>query len=441
MLGAGLSGLHAAQLLEDAGARVLVLEGRSRVGGRVCTLKDLPGHPEMGANTMGSGYGRTLDVAHKLNVPLADMAPRMAQMAKLQLAFDGRLMTRDAWAASPKNPFPANRRNLMPWELVPRILAEANPLVDWSKWASPESAALDISMHDFLMARGLDDASIQLAFDTSPYYGTHSYEVSALMYEFNAGWGRSMASLGPAAYAVSGGNERLPEAMAGNLKGDVLLRKEIVAIDTGAAAASVVCRDGTRYAAKRIVCSLPFSTLREVRIDPPLQQEQARAVRTLHYQTLTLIFFAVTRPFWEEDGAGPSMWTNGPAGIVLAQYFGRTDSEVTGLVAQGRGQLGAHWDRLGKDAAMRLVQSEIESIRPASKGSLRPLRMHSWALQRFNAGDWAVFAPGEVAGFTAAMAVPHGRVHFCGEHTALGSRGMEGAMESGERAAIEVLSL
>ena len=33
VLGAGLSGLHAAQLLEDAGARVLVLEGRSRVGG------------------------------------------------------------------------------------------------------------------------------------------------------------------------------------------------------------------------------------------------------------------------------------------------------------------------------------------------------------------------------------------------------------------------
>jgi monoamine oxidase len=39
------------------------------------------------------------------------------------------------------------------------------------------------------------------------------------------------------------------------------------------------------------------------------------------------------------------------------------------------------------------------------------------------------------------MAAPHGRIHFCGEHTALANRGMEAAMESGERAAIEVLQV
>jgi len=37
----------------------------------------------------------------------------------------------------------------------------------------------------------------------------------------------------------------------------------------------------------------------------------------------------------------------------------------------------------------------------------------------------------------SAMFQPHGHVHFCGEQTAVGSRGMEGAMESGERAALE----
>ena len=40
-----------------------------------------------------------------------------------------------------------------------------------------------------------------------------------------------------------------------------------------------------------------------------------------------------------------------------------------------------------------------------------------------------------------AMFQPHGRVHFCGEQTAVSARGMEGAMESGERAAIEVATL
>jgi monoamine oxidase len=245
--------------------------------------------------------------------------------------------------------------------------------------------------------------------------------------------------MGNAAYSVPGGNQQLPEAMARSLKSPVLLGKEIVAIDATDGSSSVTCSDGSRYPAAHIVCSLPFSTLRQIRIDPPLRGPQARAVRTLPYQTITLIYFAVNRPFWEKDGMSPSMWTNGPAGIILAQYFGGADDEVTGLVAQGRGQLGAYWDRLGKDAAMRLVHAELEAIRPAAKGALRPLVMHSWALERFNAGDWAVFAPGQVS-LAQSMAAAHGRLHFCGEHTAMGNRGMEGAMESGERAAIEVLS-
>jgi monoamine oxidase len=37
------------------------------------------------------------------------------------------------------------------------------------------------------------------------------------------------------------------------------------------------------------------------------------------------------------------------------------------------------------------------------------------------------------------MAALYGRIHFCGEHTVQANRGMEGAMESAERAALEVL--
>ncbi len=61
VIGAGMSGLNAAWLLEQQGARVLVLEARRRVGGRVLTFFDLPGVPEMGFNSMGKGYGRALD--------------------------------------------------------------------------------------------------------------------------------------------------------------------------------------------------------------------------------------------------------------------------------------------------------------------------------------------------------------------------------------------
>ncbi len=52
---------------------------------------------------------------------------------------------------------------------------------------------------------------------------------------------------------------------------------------------------------------------------------------------------------------------------------------------------------------------------------------------------WAMWRPGEIARYADALTAPHGRVAFAGEHTAYSNSGMEGAMESGERAALEVM--
>jgi hypothetical protein len=90
---------------------------------------------------MASGYGRTLDVARKLNLPLMDLKPRMARMGKLQLAFGGKTMTREDWTASPANPFPAAFKAMMPWEVAPHILATANPLKDWSNTQAAQYGA------------------------------------------------------------------------------------------------------------------------------------------------------------------------------------------------------------------------------------------------------------------------------------------------------------
>ncbi|MHC5861831.1 FAD-dependent oxidoreductase, partial [Nostoc sp.] len=69
VLGAGLSGLYTALLLEAKGLSVRVLEARERVGGRVQTLDDIPGKPEAGGQALSEKYHRLLALAERLQVP------------------------------------------------------------------------------------------------------------------------------------------------------------------------------------------------------------------------------------------------------------------------------------------------------------------------------------------------------------------------------------
>jgi monoamine oxidase len=97
-------------------------------------------------------------------------------------------------------------------------------------------------------------------------------------------------------------------------------------------------------------------------------------------------------------------------------------------------------DQVDEQTAIAAVVADIERLRPAAKGQLEVVAYKSWYRDPFAAGDWAVWQPGQIADLFAQVAKPHERIHFCGEHTAVSNRGMEGALESGERAALEVLS-
>jgi len=439
VIGAGLSGLYTALMLEELGATVQVIESRSEVGGRMRTLYDLPGHPEVGGNSMASGYARTIAMARRTDVKLIDYAPRIYGGAPPELVMNGKLLGREEWAASALNPFAEGFEDKLPWELLRARISQANPLPAATDWLDKKYSSLDVPLHDFLRSQGLSDAEIHMAYDTNPYYGKSAWDVSALMYLFNDRWIKAQIEIGTASYAAEGGNQRLPEAMARELKREIRLNESVMSIEDSGDGVRVLCNSGETFRAPYVVCSAPFSTVRDMQISPPLKDTQREAVSTLSYMRNTLVFLVPKKPFWEADGLSPAMWTNGPLGVVMAQRFGDDPNTVTGLVVNARGWVADRLDRMGPADAQAWVIREIERLRPAAKGALEAGGFHSWWLDPHNAGDWAIFGPGQVQGLLPTMAKPHGRIHFCGEHTATMNRGMEGAMESAERVAIEVL--
>lgn len=444
VIGAGLSGLETALTLEENGLKVLVLEGRKRIGGRLYTLFDLPGHPEAGGNSIANAYGRAIAAAKRNGVEVVNVAPRlMANRAGQELFLGGEHVKLADWADHPRNPFTGAARKLPPWAWADSMFKQHLPFRDLENWHDAAHAQYDMSVHEFLSSKGATDAQIHLGFDTNISYGTTARDVSLLQQTFADHWQAVNRSAGASNLLIGvfkGGNQNLPIAMAKRLKGDLLQGKRIVAISTTATGAEVRCSDGTGYRAKAVVCSMPFSTLRNVALDPLPPSLQYKAIQTLGYIPITQFHVVAKKPFWEMDGLSPSMWTDGPLGMVLAQKSGKTDTEVTSLTVWCRGLNGLFIDRFGIEEGKRMIVEEFARLRPASKGLLTVGAVHSWTADPFSAGDWAIFQPGQVRELRAAIATPHQRLFFCGEHTAIGSRGIEGALESAERVSLEVLS-
>ena len=436
VIGAGMSGLNAALNLEDQGVDVMVLEGRNRVGGRVYSLEEVPGHPEAGANAIVGP--RPVAAARRFGVELIDRSNRPSINRGRQLVLGGKMISPSEWPDSSRNPFPQVSKEKMPWEYVAPIVSQNNPLKDLDDWVDPAHASHDISYHNFLEKWGASDRSIQLAIDTNCNYGTSAHDVSALMILRNDLRGKFRQRGGRINFVGKGGNQRVPEGIANNLKRQVALRKTVSALRSEADGVDVYCSDGSQYRARFVICSVPVPVLRDLRIEPVLTGIQEQAVKTMDYSLSTQVHITAKRAFWEEDGLPPSMWTDGPAGMVSASR--NEAGDVVSLAARASGFMARYLDRLGPDTAKAAVVQYLEKIRPAAKGQLTALHIHSWEQDPFaGGGNYMVWGPGEISAFYGKLWARHGRISFCGQYTSLLNSGQEEAMASGERAAADVI--
>lgn len=448
VIGAGLSGLNAALLVKAQGFKVAVLEGRRRVGGRVHSLRGVEGNPELGGDSILGGYGRMQDTARRLGIRLVDHAGHRdlspdarVDPTSVELALGGEIISRAAWPNHPRNAMPDGAKDRFPGRaFFQAVIDRHNPLKSFEDWTDAASAQFDGTTDAFLKNLGWSDATIDLNYNINVQYGMSARDVSILMWFYTQAWFKLQSEMARVAYKAEGGNESIPEAMAAAV-GDVHLGERVTGIQQTAGAVSVTCSSGRVMRAKRVICSMPLPAMAAVRFDPALPVAKLRALQSVPVMRITKVVLVPKKPFWKEDGLSPAMWTDCDVGEIRALREGSDPDRVNCLMAWGRGPLAEQLDTLGEAGAIARVVAEYERLRPAAKGQLIGVGYKSWQSDPFAGGDWVVWRPGQIHEYLLPLKEPSGRLHFCGEHTAIANRGMEGAMESGERAALEAMAL
>ena len=230
VIGAGLSGLNAALFLQGEGVNVTVLEGRHRAGGRVKSLRNIPGAPEVGGTAFGPGYARLVDAARTYGVDLVDITPVVPYFFRRELILDDEVIPAANWPGHRLNPFPEPFREVMPWAYMNMLVGSTNPLQTADAWLDPANAKFDIALHEWFSQQGQSDAVIQLAYNTNPTYSGTAWDVSALqvfMAAAFAGMQRQLAAGGPVmGYTAKNGNQSIPEAIEDVDRIAAILRRE-----------------------------------------------------------------------------------------------------------------------------------------------------------------------------------------------------------------------
>nr|WP_281423490.1 NAD(P)/FAD-dependent oxidoreductase [Novosphingobium profundi] len=457
IIGAGLSGLHSAQLLSGLGMRVVVLEAGGRVGGRVHTVETAEGPIDVGASQIGRSYARVLDAVRRHDLRLV---PEDRDLLPFAAHFQDTWFDPADWANNPLNKTVGEERTINPILLGQVVSARHNPLKEVDDWLDPRFARDDISLRQLMEREGYSPAAIELAKISVPGIGIDETSMLRMWQEATRGGIDHRTEQAPTAAKrnqpfgetndrnlvdglasinnIAGGCQQLPLAMAARLGDAVRLNQQVVRIAMSDTGATVSCRDGSSYTARFVISAVPFSVLRGIAIeatrDNPIQRQ---AITSMPYANTARLYLHVERPFWKEDGLPASFSTDGPIGM----FWGIDNHSGEGVhraMVVMVGKVAEAISRMDHEDAEAFVQRELVRLRPAAKGLLRYQTYKDWARDPLQLGCGFSLAPGQVNAFGRTMTDPWQVLHFAGEHTRRLDFGMEAAMESGERVAVEI---
>ena len=426
IIGAGLAGLRIGDLLHKAGTPVIVLEAQARAGGRVLTVRgrfDDGLQAEAGPTRIAAAHGAVLRTARAYRLPLVPLTASGGDVTAVNGRPASTLQGQRAWMLNLK----PDEEGRTPADLLKRYIGDlprelsdpAAPRSAFARWEAYER----VTWPEWLRSRGASPDAIRLM-----TVGADSSRLSAL-YVLRQ---YAMLRASTQRYRIGGGMDRLPAAIAASLAGIIRYNAPVVRVERQSSRLRVDYREGaaTRsVTAARVVFAVPAGTMRQIDIRPRLSRPKEEALEQLSYYDGIRFLLQVKRPFWKATGLSGSARTDRATEIWDA---------ATEPTASSRGILSA--TATAVDANLSVGVDLVADAFPAVKTEFEKGVVQRWGTEPWARGAFATFRPGQLTMLMPVLASAEDRLHFAGEHTSAWTGWMEGALESGERVAREVLN-
>jgi monoamine oxidase len=443
VVGAGLAGLSAAFELVALGHEVTVLEARLRPGGRVLTLRS-PFADGLYAEAGAIGFSDS----HHLRRYIKTFALPAVPVSRNPLATVYHLRGRRLEVKpgeKPDWPFALSpeERGLTLGGMVRKYLAAAaTSLGDPSEpgWRLEAFASLDgMTVDELLSHQGASREAIALL-SQGLVFG-HGWSTGSALHRLVSDLALFSAGSGSVS-VLQGGSDQLPIAFARTLRERILYGAAVVKILQEDGGVRVVFRQAgaeRALAADRLVAAVPVPALRRIEFSPRLSPRKRQIHDTLEYAPVTRIFVQARRS-WIAAGRSGNGFTDLPIGLVTEHPFiSQPDQGPRGILEVHL--KGAEAERVGAlDPAEQLAfaTAGLETIHPGFREAAEGGTTVNWGADPWAGGGYAWWRPGQLTDWLPDLSRPEGRVYFAGEHASPLARTMEGALESGNRAAREV---
>ena len=412
-MGAGVAGLTAARALAAEGARVIVLEARDRIGGRVWTVRDFASIPlEAGAE-----FIHGVDAATWPDVRAEGLrVRRVPQVSASWFNLGGRTQWLPLHLAQPAV-----------WPSFDILRALGRP-------EGPDRTAAT-----FLAARGYHGRARELAVLTLTAHLPGSLDQIGV---------RGLAADGVLHleagrnYRVLDGYDRLPRRLASGL--DVRLERPVATIVWGAGGVVATTAGGETYTGAAGVSTLPHGVLAAggVAFEPRLPAARAAAIAKIRTGPVVKVLVRFDRRFWPRR-MGQLVCGRGPVTLYWPPSYRLDGSPV--LTAYATGVRARALSGAGPERALAAVLDDLAGLFPEVEPHRRVLdaRMVDWPGDPYAGGGYTYLPPGAVGAREVLAARDTGALVWAGAATVstpiadtVGAAYLSGLRAAGEASAI-----